>query len=213
MPSLLIREAKEEDITRLTRLHLCSSSDKEPSVVLGEEFINLFYKKCIKSSNTNILLLLDESGIVIGLSVVFYQYSNFIKEYRASAYFLFFTLIIRLFFSVDFDKLLHIFRIVNQGDATDFLKHEKVYDHHFGYMILDPQAKSNPRNIFSFIKMLHINLENLLQNSSYGAWCSARSNNTPSINMIKALKFEEVLRLNSDSGQVVYFIYKKETML
>ena len=110
----------------------------------------------------------------------------------------------------DINKIKKILNILKQGNVKKTLKIKGVYEKHFGYIILDSQAKEKPINIFLFIKMLQINLDGLLQDSVEGAWSSARSNNHPSINILKMLSFKEHFCVDSYFGKTIFFTCKKE---
>ena len=180
---MTILNAYLEDLDYLANLHEKHFHKDELSIQLGINFISEFYRLCIVDDKVSVLVLKKDDK-TIGISIVFFKYSQFSKMYSKKIAAKLIKLFISLFFQLKWKK---IYNILRSAISSNFKKYvpKNIYDFHIGSIILDKKYRLDPKSLVMFGKMFSKNIELLESKAISGIWGSCLESNTASLNFMK----------------------------
>lgn len=204
----MIREATKIDLEQLVKIH-CDNFDKnELSMILGKEFIYIFYEQLLVDDNV-LIKVVEIDNEIKALSILFFKYSITSKLLSQKMITKVFLRIIYLSIRLDFKKIIQIIKSSKSKKIDGFIPNQG-YDYHLGVIIIDEFARKDIKVLKEFKKMYQENCKLLMEKSNGTFWGSTRESN---INMIKILKktenYKEGILINSYPENNILHIFEK----
>lgn len=192
-----VRSADLDDLDRIVLLHMESYDENELSVVLGRGFVRAFYRLCITDPQVRVRVVDSGGNSVVGLSVVFFNYSVFEARYKAKALPLFALSAAGMLLRFRLSRLVHTFKSICSRGLKEHLDCPARYDSYVGSFILDAKFKDQPAIVVAFIKMVADNVRQLSKTAKAGIWGSCRESNQASLRILKDRGMKNVVKVKA----------------
>lgn len=204
--NIITRQGEMADLKGIVELHLRNFNNNELSIILGKKPIETFYKKILQNKNTS-LKIVEKNGTIRALSIAFFKYTEFEREYKKTATKALIKLLAKNVLNIK--KILFITKTVISRNIIKKNIPNEIYDYHIGSIIIDKNSRDDINITKKFFCIYEENLKSLSQaNKHY--WGSCRISNKAPLRISKKYGMRNITEIKS-YPENIYIMTNKNT--